>query len=132
MNNPFVGTYSSWQTGGAGAGSIAAATSEELPWPPTTIAHISTPGAVSLLPTYTNTAPAETLTMAAIITVNGAQITASAGNGWENPNDTGGGPTAVAGCTYPDPWDALTAAMPTAPCPSVAAAAAVTPPPTRK
>jgi len=106
-----------WQTGGVGAGSIAAATTQQLPWPPLTINNIPNPTAVNLLPTYTNTAPAETLSMSTpTFTANGAVSTASAGNGWANPNDTGGGPTTVAGCTYPDPWNAIDAPMPTAPC----------------
>lgn len=109
LTDPFDGTYSSWQTGGAGAGNIDPTVSNSFPWPPLTVAGIADPSAVSLLPTYTSTAPIETLpTQTFMFTTNGdIKTVVSAGNGWANPTDTQSGPTTVSGCTYPDPWDAL-------------------------
>ncbi|HEV7736312.1 MAG TPA: hypothetical protein VGO47_02925, partial [Chlamydiales bacterium] len=48
LNDPFEGTYSSWQTGGAGAGAIDPTISSEFPWPPTTVAGIPDPHQVTL------------------------------------------------------------------------------------
>ncbi|KIJ51370.1 glycoside hydrolase family 5 protein [Sphaerobolus stellatus SS14] len=136
LTEPFDGTYSAWQTGGVGAGSIAADASVQFPWPPLTIANIELTNAVSLLPTYTNTVtPAITLpTPTLTFTTKGSVKTVSAGNGWANQNDNAGDPTTVAGCTYPDPWDATSATMPTAPCPNTVGAQipVITPPPTRR
>ncbi|KAF8525997.1 glycoside hydrolase family 5 protein [Hysterangium stoloniferum] len=112
--SPFRGTYSAWQTGGAGAGTIAPSLSSEFPWPPASIAGVE---AVSLLPTYTNTGPIETLPMPTFtFSAQGQVSTVSAGSGWLNPQDTQPGVTPVAGCTYPDPWDATDAPLPTAAC----------------
>ncbi|KAJ7624672.1 glycoside hydrolase superfamily [Roridomyces roridus] len=42
--------------------------------------------------------------------------TVSVGNGWVDPSDTASFVTAVAGCTYPDAWSALSMPPPTAAC----------------
>jgi glucan 1,3-beta-glucosidase len=86
-----------WQTGGAGAGSIAESASVALAWPPVTI---SGGGEVTLLPTYTPTGaiptlPAPSLTATASINV---------GDGWENPADTAGLMVAIPSCSYLNPW----------------------------
>jgi len=52
---PFDGTYLPWQTGGTGAGAVAATAA----WPPASISGAG--GAVALLPTYTPTGVVETL-----------------------------------------------------------------------
>jgi len=137
--SPFLGTYSSWQTGGAGAGTIAPMLSSEFPWPPMTMAGVVPSDQVSLLPTYTNTAPIETLSMPTYtFSAQGHVSTVSAGDGWLNPQDTQPGVTAVAGCTYPDPWDATDAPLPTAVCTGPAAKrrtafdSVITPPPPRE
>ncbi|KAJ7491869.1 glycoside hydrolase superfamily [Mycena galericulata] len=85
----FDGIYSAWQTGGAGAGTIAPLCSVA------TLAYI-TPSA----------------------TGNGAAVTptVSIPNGWFDAGDTAPGVTAVAGCTYPDAWSAVSSSAPTALC----------------
>lgn len=108
---PFAGTYSSWQTGGAGAGTIAVAAS--YPWPPATIAGVD--GVVyAALPTYTPTG--------VISTLPPPQLTPSVpeGNGWFNPQDVAGAMVTVAGCNYPNAWDSVGAVAPTAACPAPA------------
>jgi hypothetical protein len=107
----FAGTYSSWQTGGAGAGTIAASVTASYPWPPATLSGLS--GAVyAYVPTYTPTS--------SISTLPPAQLTPSAseGNGWFNAKDTASAMTTVSGCTYPNAWDSAGAVAPTALCPA--------------
>lgn len=104
----FDGTYLPWQTGGAGAGAIAATATAGLPWPPVSISNADSP--VTLLPTYTPTAsiislPPPVLTASATKSIN-------VGNGWFDAQDTAGAPTTIAGCTYPNAWDAVTVAVP--------------------
>ncbi|KAJ7692426.1 glycoside hydrolase superfamily [Mycena rosella] len=115
----FDGTFSAWQTGGAGAGTIAAsATAEFGVWPPATISHVDT-AALTLMPTYTATGSVATLTYitpSASGSAAGVTPTASIGNGWFDAGDTVPAVTAVAGCTYPDAWNALSLPVPTAVC----------------
>ncbi|KAJ7487024.1 glycoside hydrolase family 5 protein [Mycena latifolia] len=113
----FDGTFSAWQTGGTGAGTIAAsATAEFGAWPPATISNVD-PAALTVLPTYTATASVPTLTyIMPSATGSAVTTTASIGNGWANAGDTLPGVTAVAGCTYPDAWNALALPAPTALC----------------
>lgn len=62
-------------------------------------------------------------------TTSGATRTISSGDGWLDPQDTQGGVTAVAGCTYPDPWNAASGvALPTAACTGAAKRRDVPPP----
>lgn len=107
---PFAGTYSSWQTGGAGAGTIVAASISSFPWPPQTISGVS--GDIyAALPTYTPTGTISTLPP--------AQLTPSVsdGNGWFNAQDTASAMVTVSGCSYPNAWDSSGAVAPTAVCP---------------
>ncbi|KAJ6528919.1 hypothetical protein B0H19DRAFT_1194126 [Mycena capillaripes] len=114
----FAGTLSAWQTGGAGAGTIAASSTDEFGvWPPATISNVDA-GALTLLPTYTATGSVTTLTY---VTPTGSgsaapSATASIGDGWFDKGDTAPGVTAVAGCTYPAAWIALSLPAPTALC----------------
>ncbi|KAF7328260.1 Glycoside hydrolase family 5 protein [Mycena venus] len=115
----FDGTFSAWQTGGTGAGTIAAAATNEFgQWPPATISNVDA-GALTLMPTYTATGSVPTL---AYITPSGtgsaaaATPTASIPNGWFDAADSTPGMTAVAGCTYPAAWTALSLPAPTALC----------------
>ncbi|KAF7378328.1 Glycoside hydrolase family 5 protein [Mycena sanguinolenta] len=108
----FVGTFSAWQTGGAGAGTIApSAIAEFGVWPPATISNVA--AAASVLPTYTPTGSVTTLvyTTPAPSTVT-ATASVSAGDGWFDAGDTALAMTAVAGCTYPNAWDAVSTAVP--------------------
>ncbi|KAJ7054682.1 glycoside hydrolase family 5 protein [Mycena amicta] len=122
-NAPFDGTYSAWQTGGAGAGTIAAtATAEFGTWPPTSIANVA-PAVMTVMPTYTPTASVTTLAYTTPIpsgTVTAAAVTATptvpVGNGWKDSGDTALAMTAVKGCAYPDAWLALTLQAPLALC----------------
>ncbi|KAJ7355225.1 glycoside hydrolase [Mycena albidolilacea] len=114
----FDGTYSAWQTGGKGAGTIdAAATDEFGVWPPATISGVDA-GALTLLPTYTATGSVPTLVYVTPTPSVSPSVTptASAGNGWFDAADTTPAVTAVAGCTYPAAWSALDLPAPTTRC----------------
>jgi glucan 1,3-beta-glucosidase len=105
-----AGAYSAWQTGGAGAGTIAAAETGSYPWPPVTLSGLGG-AAYNLVPTYTPTATISTLPP--------AQLTPSAseGNGWYDAQDTASAMVTVSGCSYPNAWDSAGAVAPTALCP---------------
>ncbi|KAJ7495565.1 glycoside hydrolase family 5 protein [Mycena latifolia] len=115
----FDGTFSAWQTGGTGAGTIAAsATAQFGVWPPATISNVD-PAALTVLPTYTATGSVATLTyITPSATGSAASVTptASIGSGWADMGDTAPGVTAIAGCTYPDAWNALSLPAPTVLC----------------
>lgn len=111
----FNGTYESWQTGGADAGTIAAsATAQFGVYPPATISNVPVAD-VSLLPTYTSTGIVATLPPPSMTASVTASISGSL-DGWFDAQDTGSAPTAVVGCTYPDPWNGVQATVPTAVC----------------
>ena len=95
----FDGTYSAWQTGGAGAGTISPdVLASFTAWPPTTISGVD--GDMSLIYTYTATASVETLPPDVFtITEGKATTTGTGGDGWADSADTGLGVTEVAGCT---------------------------------
>lgn len=122
-----------WQTGGAGAGQIAASVSSSYSWPP---ASISNGGPVSSLPSYTPTGTVATLPPPTFTVTSGSSVTtANAGDGWQNPTDTAGGMVAIATCSYLNPW--IGDAAPPSPLCSGAAARAVrepmfTPAPARR
>lgn len=97
-------------TGGAGAGTIAAAQTAQYPYPPVTLED--TPYSASLLPSYTATGAVSTLPPPTYTNSKGATI--NAGNGWFDAQDTLSAPTPIAGCTYPDAWNAVSAALPAA------------------
>ncbi|THH07807.1 hypothetical protein EW145_g3127 [Phellinidium pouzarii] len=108
----FDGSYSAWQTGGSGAGTISATARESFAaWPPSIISGIT--GDLSLVPTYTSTAVMKTLPPDMF---TAAPKTLSVGDGWADPADMASGVTEVAGCSYPDPWMALGLTLPTATC----------------
>ncbi|KAJ7877774.1 glycoside hydrolase family 5 protein [Mycena leptocephala] len=117
----FDGTFSAWQTGGAGAGTIAQAATEEFGvWPPATLSNVDA-GALTLMPTYTATGSVPTLayvTPTPSVTGSAAAVTptASIGNGWFDAADTALVATPIAGCTYPAAWSALDLPAPTARC----------------
>lgn len=120
--SPFVGPLQPYQTGGAGANQIPAATANALAWPPTVI---SAAGAATLLPSYTQTGPIPTLPAPTFTTTSGKSTgTADAGSGWANTADTAGIYTDIAGCSYLDPWVGPDAAPPPACTPPAARRAA--------
>jgi len=106
-----AGAFSAWQTGGAGAGTIAAAETASYPWPPVTLSGLGG-AAYNLVPTYTPTGVMSTLPP--------AQLTPSAseGNGWYDAQDTASAMVTVSGCSYPNAWDSAGAVAPTALCPA--------------
>ena len=130
VNGPdFNGQYESWQTGGAGAGTIAATAVQSYEaWPPTSIEGVT--GDYSFLFSYTptgtvSTLPADTFTAAA--------KTVSQGDGWFNTKDTTSAMTEIGGCAYSNIWGAA-GTLPTTTCGGAAAATAakravITPPP---
>lgn len=112
----FTGRYEPWMTGGAGAGTLAST----YGWPPATL----NPDGVAAggLPVYTATGAISTLPVPTFTNSAGTPIVS--GNGWFDSTDTVPAPTPIAGCTYPNPWDALTA-----PIPACAVVGGVVPPP---
>jgi len=111
-DTPFTGPYSAWQTGGAGAGTIAVSAS--FPWPPTTISGVGGDD-YAALPTYTPTGSISTLPPPELTP------SVSQGNGWADPQDTASAMVTVSGCSYPNAWDSAGAVAPTAACPAGAA-----------
>ncbi|KAJ7771675.1 glycoside hydrolase family 5 protein [Mycena metata] len=117
--NPFTGTLSAWQTGGAGAGSIPSSVQSQLAWPP---AVISFPGSASsaatLLPGYTQTGPLMTLPTATLTASASATATGAttAGSGWFNSADSAGMWEPIATCSYLDPWIGSSVAPPSPLC----------------
>ncbi|KAG8814754.1 hypothetical protein FRC17_000990, partial [Serendipita sp. 399] len=104
----FTGPYQPWQIGGDGAGVVPSL--DAYPWPPAAIGGF--PDAASL-PRYTATGAIPTLPVHTYTyTSNGAAATADVGDGWNNPEDTTPMAVPVADCTYPDPWNAVAAAIP--------------------
>ncbi|KAF9461827.1 glycoside hydrolase superfamily [Collybia nuda] len=106
----FDGKFKSWQTGGAGAGTIAPSLTSQFPWPPPSISNAGAPG--SLLPVYTPTGAVVTLAPPTLTPSPSKSV--DVGNGWFNAKDTASAPTPIAGCTYPDAWDAIGVAVPRA------------------
>lgn len=104
----FDGNFKSWQTGGAGAGTIAPSFTSQFPWPPASISNAGAPG--SLLPVYTPTGTVVTLPPPTLTPSPSKSV--DVGNGWFNTKDTASAPTAIAGCSYPDAWDAVGVAVP--------------------
>lgn len=113
--NTFTGPLQSWQIGGAGAGVVPNLDNYE--WPPPSIGGFSSPAEVSQLPQYTQTGAIVTLP-AATFTVPDSSETTTVGNGWANPADQTPMAVPIEGCTYPDPWDALSAAIPSCATPA--------------
>ncbi|KAI0323910.1 hypothetical protein GY45DRAFT_1375976 [Cubamyces sp. BRFM 1775] len=98
---PFDGTYQSWMTGGAGAGTITPSATQGIAWPPAQLTDIP---AVSMesLPQYTATATAATLPPPSFR----RSPTVSVDNGWSDASDNAQATTAIARCTYPGARDA--------------------------
>lgn len=118
QDSPFNGTYQVYQTGGPGADGIinSADRASYGQWPPTSVGLVAN---AALLPTYTATGPIPTLS-----TENFPLPTATFnwGNGWFNSADNAQGIITVAGCSYPNAWDATAAPVPTATCTGIGGA----------
>jgi len=105
MNAPFNGVFLAWQTGGDPAAQPTV-TSDYDVWPPKTLGSISP---ASWLPTYTPTAPI--ITLAGPVVTNGV----NGGDGWYDKQDTTGMMAPIAGCNYPDAYNAATLPAPIGP-----------------
>ena len=97
FNQP-VNSFPSWQTGGAGAGTISASVTDTIEQYPPTLSNAMNANP-TLLPHYSAlsanpTLPPETFTSA----------TTTGGNGWADAQDTMLAPAPIAGCSYPDAW----------------------------
>jgi len=108
----FDGTLPASATG-AGPTTVDAAQTSLHAFPPPTLSPSFTGTQLALLPTYTATGKITTL----FAPTFSSAPTAAVGNGWNNSADTELAYVAVAGCTYPNAWDAVTATVPAAPCP---------------
>ncbi|KAG7091511.1 hypothetical protein E1B28_010539 [Marasmius oreades] len=117
VNEPFNGQYQGYMTGGAGAGTIAAAATAGLSWPPVSINGIPA-ASMAFAPTYTPTG--------SVVTLEGPSVTkgASSVKGWFNTADNAGAPTTIPGCSYPDGWNAQGANLPATQCGAGGAASA--------
>ncbi|KAF9239593.1 exo-beta-1,3-glucanase [Melanogaster broomeanus] len=114
-----------WQTGGAGAGQIAAAVSTASSWPPATLSNA---GAVTLLPSYTPTGTVATLhhpLMRSLRANLSRPLTQEMGG--RIPPTLLNGMVGIATCSYLNPW-AGNVAPPSPLCSSGAAARAVAEP----
>jgi len=109
-SSAFDGNYPATATGGAGAGTIDPAQITSHAFPPPTISPTFTQ--VNLLPTYTPTGTLKTLFAPTFTAAPKAVV----GNGWNNPSDNAPAYVPVAGCTYPDPWNASSAQLPATTC----------------
>lgn len=99
QNVPWNGTYQSWQTGGAGAGTIAAtAVASFSQYPPPEISNVSGEDAAQL-PMFTATSAVPTLP-----TPTFSAATVTGGDGWADPKDTSLAAVQIAGCAYPNAW----------------------------
>ena len=116
---PLFSSFQSWMTGGAGAGDIGPAQTSQYPYPPVTLENPNYPA--SLLPSYTSTGSISTLPPPIYTNTKGATI--SAGDGWFDAQDTLLAPTPIAGCNYPNAWDAVSVTLP----PAIVCGGAATP-----
>ena len=100
QNTPWNGSYLSWQTGGSGAGTIAATALESFSaYPPPQISNANSANP-SLLPYYTMTSRQPTLPAPTFYTA----ATASAGDGWADSSDTALAYAPIQGCSYYNGW----------------------------
>ncbi|KAF8329749.1 glycoside hydrolase superfamily [Cantharellus anzutake] len=99
-----------WQTGGQGAGTIAAGQLQTYgAWPPTTMSP--SVNNVQALPQYTPTGSLPTLPVPTF--TGSVASTVSPGDGWYDSSDTVGYYTSIQGCSYPNGWSAVSAPIPT-------------------
>ncbi|KAH8923946.1 glycoside hydrolase family 5 protein [Atractiella rhizophila] len=107
----WAGSFSDWQTGGAGTTSypiVGYASANYTAWPPASLT--SYPNA-NFLPTYTPTGSVITLS-ASTPTAAPKGATTNPGDGWLNPSDTAGWYVQNPACSYLDPWGAHSAEAP--------------------
>ncbi|KAH9936894.1 glycoside hydrolase [Epithele typhae] len=119
--NAPIGTYQPWQTGGSGAGTIAAtARASFSQYPPPAISNVN--GAdVAQLPVFTATSAVPTLPAPQF-----SAATTSGGDGWADAADTSLAAAPIAGCAYPNAWGPQPGSTA-----AVCGGAAPTPPPSK-
>lgn len=111
---PWTGPFLEWQTGGTAMTSTidAAQLAQYTQWPPAQITAAQggnvVYGNVGDLPQYTATGTIKSLVPEQPkYSLFPASATATApGDGWINKQDKDGWYVGIAGCTYPDPWNA--------------------------
>ncbi|PPR05392.1 hypothetical protein CVT24_008006 [Panaeolus cyanescens] len=109
---PFDGRYPSSATGGPGAGTLDPAQSTLHAFPPAMVSPSFTGTQVALLPTYTPTGTIKTLFAPTFTAAPSAVV----GTGWTNPDDKQLAFVPIAGCSYPNAWDAVNATLPQTVC----------------
>ncbi|KJA23279.1 glycoside hydrolase family 5 protein [Hypholoma sublateritium FD-334 SS-4] len=108
----FNGNYPATATGGTGAGTIAPTQLASHTFPPASIMPSFTGTQVALLPTYTPTGSLKTLPGPTFT----AAPSATVGMGWNNAADNQPAYVPISGCTYPDPWNAVSSPLPSTTC----------------
>lgn len=99
--NQFAGTFPSSATGGGSGDLTSSLMAAYTAWPAAIgyeAGAIFTDAQIPLLPTYTQTGKAVTLTHVSMPTAAPTQ----AGNGWAQPTDTALAYAPVSGCAYPE------------------------------
>nr|XP_031862199.1 uncharacterized protein CI109_002161 [Kwoniella shandongensis]KAA5529271.1 hypothetical protein CI109_002161 [Kwoniella shandongensis] len=114
--NQFAGKYPASATGSFSSPTPVIAADQlasHSVWPPTSLGpNFTDPAQIALFPTYTQTGTRVVLPTASH-PVNATNV----GSGWANADDTTGAWVKVAGCDYPDGYDANAASLvPTALC----------------
>jgi glucan 1,3-beta-glucosidase len=102
----FNNQYQPYQVGGGDGTVVASAQAAFGQWPPPTISAFPPTMDFALAPTYTASAPIETLTVTypATLTSLATSAKTATATGWWNTNDNRPRYTSVADCVYPDPW----------------------------
>ncbi|KAF9013054.1 glycoside hydrolase superfamily [Cyathus striatus] len=108
----FDGNYPATATGSSISGGIDAAQTSSHAFPPPTISPTFSGNDITLLPTYTATGTIKTLFAPTFTSAPSAAV----GVGWANSNDRDPAYVPVAGCQYPNAWDAVNATLPTSTC----------------
>ncbi|KAF8157928.1 glycoside hydrolase family 5 protein [Crassisporium funariophilum] len=113
----FDGKYPSSATGGVSVPQLSPGTLDPVQsashtFPPPTISPTFSGTQLALLPTYTPTGTLKTLFAPTFTAAPSAVV----GNGWNNPADNQPAYVPVAGCPYPNAWDAVSAPLPASTC----------------
>ncbi|KAF9558121.1 glycoside hydrolase [Agrocybe pediades] len=127
----FSGSFEPWMTGAAASATIDPAQRTSYPYPPASLTGAA--AAPTDLPVYSYGASIITMPMPSFTNAAGKNVPVK-GNGWFNQNDNVPGPTPIAGCSYPDEYNANDITVPSG-CTSGTTAdvfPSITPPPSRR
>jgi len=108
----FDGTFAATATGGPGAGTVTPAQTSSHTFPPPTLSPSFSGTQMTLLPTYTATGTIKSLYAPTFTAAPSAVV----GTGWYNKADNGLAFVPVAGCQYPDAWNAVNTTLPSGTC----------------